>query len=155
MCPGRRFERLRGAALRSSSSPPAFLLPERDLPGRRRRNHAAPAGWTFARFEQHGGAEPPSPIGGGGYLAHFDVGQPERAAGPALDDPAPELTAQLERAVAPATVPDLFRAPVQELRVERAGGSGGAGVQLGEDDGAWERRGHRLNGRRIRRGRRL
>jgi hypothetical protein len=54
-------------------------------------------------------------------MRRLDVGQPERAAGAALDDPAPEIIAQPERLIATRAGVDPLRAPVQELRVEGAG----------------------------------
>src|SRR6266513_3075678 len=146
---GRHAGRRRAAAVRSSSLPPSFLLPKRDLPSLGRRDHAAPAGWTFARFEQHTGAEPPSSIGSGGYLAHFDVGQPERAAGPALDDPASKIASHFERLIAAGAVLDLLRAPLQELGVEGAGGPQVAGVQLEMHNGTCKHSRQRFTGRRA------
>src|SRR5262252_2791185 len=120
MRPRRRVGRRRAGPLRSPSQPPIFLLPERNLAGLGRRYHTAPARRTLARLEQHGRSEPASEIRGRVDPRDFDIGQPDRARGTALDEPTAEILAQLQRVVRTARMLDLLGAPAAQVRTERA-----------------------------------
>src|ERR1700716_3871101 len=102
------------AFLRCRSLPPAFLLPERDLSGLGRRDHATPARRALPRLEQHGRSESSSQIGGRIDPSDLDVGQPDRAPGVALNDPTPEIVAEFEREVRTVHDLDLLRAPATQ-----------------------------------------
>ena len=77
-------------------------------------------------------------------LGDLDVGQPERAPGPALDDAAPEPVAELEGEVGAGSRLDPLRAPAAELRVEVAGLRQVTRVELQMDDRIGAERRHRL-----------
>src|SRR5438105_8414598 len=85
--------------LRCRSRPPAFLLPQRDLSGLGRRDHATPARRALPRLEEQGGSELARQVGGGVDLGDLDVGQPDRALGAALNDSTSEIVAEFEREV--------------------------------------------------------
>ena len=67
-------------------------------------------------------------------VAHLDVRQPHRALGLALDDPAADPVAQIERQVGAVARLDSLRSPAAQLRVQLAGAAQVAGVQLEMDD---------------------
>ena len=91
-----------------------------------------PAG--LARRQQHRGAELAGVFGGRFDLVDLDVGQPQRARGAALDDPAAE-SSQVEGEVGAAPGLDQLPAPAQEVGVERARPCLITGVELQVDDG--------------------
>ena len=76
----------RGLGCQNAISPPVGLATTLRQPGR-----------PLARLEQHRGAEPAGALGDLVDALDLDVGQPHRAARTALDDPAAEAAAELER----------------------------------------------------------
>src|ERR1700716_3212870 len=101
----------RAAFLRCRSLPPAFLLPERDLAGLGRRDHATPARRALPRLEEQGGSELSRQVGGRVDLGDLNVGQPDRVLGAALNDATSEILAELEREVRTVHDLDLLCAP--------------------------------------------
>src|SRR5919199_600879 len=101
----------RAAFLRGRSLLPAFLLPERDLSGIGRRDHAPPARRTLPRFEKHRGPELSRQMRGRVDLADLDVGQPDRVLRLALNDSTSEIVAEFEREVRTIHSVDRLSAP--------------------------------------------
>src|SRR5258708_35428730 len=126
----------RAAFLRCRSLPPAFLLPERDLSGLGRRDHATPASWALPRLEEHGGTELSRQVGGHVDLVDLDVGQPDRVLAAALNDSTPEIVAEFEREVRTVHSVDRLSAPAAQRRIESAGADQVGGMQLEVYDGA-------------------
>src|SRR6266567_7048703 len=97
--------------LRCRSLPPAFLLPQRDLSGLGRRDHATPARRALPRLEEQGGPELSRQVGGRVDLDDLDVGQPDRVLGAALNDSTSEILAEFEREVRAIDSVDQLSAP--------------------------------------------
>src|SRR5713101_8251573 len=109
------------ALLRCRSLPPAFVLPERDLSGLGRRDHATPARRALPRLEEQGCSELSRQMGGRVDPGDLDVGQPDRMLGAALNDSTSEIVAEFEPEVRAIDSVDRLSAPAAKRRIESAG----------------------------------
>ena len=104
---------LRAASMRSPLHGSSLGCHSATVPRLGARDDAAPTRRAFPRFEQHSRAKPAGTFRRPVDLVDLDVGQPQRAARPALDDPAAEARARLGR--------DTSRHPCGSSQVATAG----------------------------------